>query len=60
MLRLLAVTALLFLAPMAVPETAEAIGGTCFGMRPMCPIGLHPACICYDAMGNNCSWQCVR
>ena len=59
MLRLL-VLALVFLAPIAAPEPAAALGGSCFGLAPMCPIGLRPACICYDAMGNNCSWQCVR
>lgn len=44
----------------AVQSEPSQFGGQCFGMRPMCPIGLRPACICYDAMGNNCSWQCVR
>ena len=54
---------LLFLSPAAVitaPEPAEALGGQCFGIPPLCGPGLHPACVCYDAMGNNCSWQCVR
>jgi len=35
-------------------------GGRCMGIRPLCGPGLHPECICYDAFGNNCTWQCVR
>lgn len=39
---------------------ATQYGGRCIGVRPICSPGLHPECICYDAFGNNCTWQCVR
>lgn len=58
MLRLLALLSLVFLAPIAAPERVDAMG--CMTIAPICPPGLHPACICYDAFRNNCSWQCVN
>lgn len=44
----------------STPPAVMHLGGTCMGVRPICSPGLHPECICYDAFGNNCSWQCVR
>lgn len=58
MIRVLAVLCLMFVAPMAAPAPVEA--GNCMTIAPICPPGLRPACICYDAFGNNCSWQCIR
>lgn len=58
MLRALAILALVFAAPLSTPEAAEA--NSCMSIAPICPPGLRPACICYDAFGANCAWQCIR
>jgi len=39
------------------PNEAQA-GGQCFSIKPICPPGAAPVCVCTGPFGTNCSWLC--
>lgn len=43
--------------PVGSPAADELLG--CFGMQPMCGVGMHAVCIC-GPIGDGCSWVCTR
>jgi hypothetical protein len=47
-------TILLTLAAFLAPEPVDA--GNCWGLKPLCPPGQSPACVC-NPLGQ-CIWMC--
>ena len=45
-------------APITTSDDAEPLMGRCIGLKPLCPIGTRPICICESNISLNCAWLC--
>lgn len=41
------------------PRATEEPASRCMGIRPLCPPGQHPLCICESDYSYNCAWICA-